>query len=297
VSKAFGGSPAVIDVSLTVPRGSIFGLLGHNGAGKSTMLGMLLGQVFPDHGRLRVAGFDVGEDRCAAMRRVGAIFETPAFYDYLTGWRNLKLLAAYSGPVPRQRFEDVVALVGLNKRIHDRVERYSHGMRQRLALAQALIPEPDVLILDEPNEGLDPEGIREMRDMIRHLNRDHGLTVLLSSHQLGEVASLCSHIAIMREGRVLFNGPWGEDATEQAWIELTVEPRETAIDALREARLIADDRHDDAIKVRPAKGVTSSAIVNHLVSAGWRVESVTPAARSLEDFYLDVVRGQAGASA
>jgi ABC-2 type transport system ATP-binding protein len=274
-------------MDLSVPAGSIFGLLGHNGAGKSTALGMLLGQVYPDRGQLRVAGHDVREARAAALQRTGAIFETPAFYEYLTGKRNLKLLAAYSGGVSRQRLEQVIALVGLTQRIKDPVVRYSHGMRQRLALAQALLPQPEVLILDEPSDGLDPEGIREMRELIRYLNQDHGITVLLSSHQLGEVESLCTHIAIMRQGRVLFHGPWHGQGEADTWLRLDVTPREAALTSLQNAGLIAETAGD---AVRLSAHVSSHAVARHLVTSGFALGGMTPSGQSLEDFYLQVVR-------
>ncbi|MCG8508168.1 MAG: ABC transporter ATP-binding protein, partial [Rhodospirillales bacterium] len=182
VSKAFKARLAVDDLTLAVPEGSIFGLLGHNGAGKSTTLGMLLGQVYPDAGSLRIRDIDVFEDRRGALTCVGAIFETPAFFDYLSGRRNLQIFTSLTGPVDERRLHRVIDLVRLSDRVDDPVANYSHGMRQRLALAQALLPDPDILILDEPTDGLDPEGIHEMRELVRDLNRQWGLTILFSSH-------------------------------------------------------------------------------------------------------------------
>jgi ABC-2 type transport system ATP-binding protein len=187
VTKRFGSRPAVEEVSLAVARGEVYGLLGHNGAGKSTLIGMLLGQVWPTGGEVRVGGADVTRDRRRALARVGAIFETPAFYDYLSGWRNLEILAQYTGPISRRRLVEVIEWVGLTGRERSVVRTYSHGMRARLALAQALLPEPELLVLDEPGEGLDPEGIHEMRMTILRLRSELGLTLLLSSHLLAEV--------------------------------------------------------------------------------------------------------------
>src|SRR5262245_7266288 len=163
--KAFAGKPALHGISIEVRQGEIFGLLGHNGAGKSTALGILLGQVYPDEGEAFVAGVSVQRHRARALSRVGAIFEQPRFYDYLSGWRNLQIFTAYSAVVPRADMEEVVSFVGLTRRIHDHVGTYSQGMRQRLGLAQALLPAPDVVLLDEPTNGLDPEGIAEMREL------------------------------------------------------------------------------------------------------------------------------------
>ena len=198
VHKKFGGRLAVNDLSLAVPRGEMFGLLGHNGAGKSTAIGMMLGQVWPTRGEVKVCGHDVTTHRARALQKVGAIFEAPAFYDYLSGWRNLEILSHYSAPTSAARIREVVEWVGLTGRELSPVKTYSHGMRARLALAQALLPQPELLILDEPGNGLDPEGIAEMRSTIARLHRELGLTILLSSHQLAEVEQLCTRIAVPR---------------------------------------------------------------------------------------------------
>lgn len=199
---------AVENLSLEIREGALFGLLGHNGAGKSTTIGMMLGQVIPDAGRVLIGGHDVQKNRAAALDHVGAIFETPAFYGYLSGRRNLEIFCSYSKPVPKEEMQRIVDFVRLGSRLDDPVRVYSHGMRQRLALAQALLPQPKVLILDEPSEGLDPEGIYEMRELIQRLHRELGLTILVCSHLLAEVEQICPEVAIMRQGRILFHGDW-----------------------------------------------------------------------------------------
>jgi len=214
LTKRFGHRPAVENLSLEIPAGSLYGLLGHNGAGKSTTIGMILGQVIPDAGRVLIDGHDVRRERAAALRHVGAIFETPSFYDYLSGRRNLEILCSYSAPTTKEDQQRVIELVRLKDRIDDPVRVYSHGMRQRLALAQALLPRPSLLILDEPSEGLDPEGIYEMRELILRLHREFQLTILICSHLLAEVEQICPKVAILRNGRLLFNGAWREAAPE-----------------------------------------------------------------------------------
>jgi ABC-2 type transport system ATP-binding protein len=208
LQKRFGRRVAVENLSLEIPAGALYALLGHNGAGKSTTIGMMLGQVIPDQGRVLIDGHDVRRERAAALGQVGAIFETPSFYGYLSGRRNLEIFCSYGRPVSREEMDRVIALVRLGPRINDPVRVYSHGMRQRLALAQALLPRPRVLILDEPSEGLDPEGIYEMREMIRRLHREFQLTILICSHLLAEVEQICPEVAIMRNGRLLFHGDW-----------------------------------------------------------------------------------------
>jgi ABC-2 type transport system ATP-binding protein len=208
LQKRFGRRVAVENLSLEIETGALFGLLGHNGAGKSTTIGMMLGQVIPDQGKVLIEGHDVQRERALALSHVGAIFETPSFYGYLSGRRNLEIFCSYSQPVSTREMNEVIELVRLGPRIDDPVQVYSHGMRQRLALAQALLPRPRALILDEPSEGLDPEGIYEMRELIRQLHRDFQLTILICSHLLAEVEQICPQVAIMRNGRLLFQGDW-----------------------------------------------------------------------------------------
>src|SRR6266513_4812560 len=196
VHKRFGQRMAVDDLTLRVPAGEIYGLLGHNGAGKSTAIGMMLGQVWPTRGDVLICGHDVTRRRQFALQKVGAIFETPVFYDYLSGWRNLEILSHYTAPTSKERIREVIDWVGLTGRERSLVRTYSHGMRARLALAQAILPKPRLLILDEPGDGLDPEGIHEMRQTIRRLHRELGLTIFLSPHLLNEVEQLCTRFAV-----------------------------------------------------------------------------------------------------
>jgi ABC-2 type transport system ATP-binding protein len=225
LQKRFGHRLAVENLNLEIPEGALYGLLGHNGAGKSTTIGMILGQVIPNRGRVLIGGRDVQRDRAGALSQVGAIFETPSFYGYLSGRRNLEIFCSYSPPVTRAQMDEVIELVRLTARIDDPVRVYSHGMRQRLALAQALLPRPRVLILDEPSEGLDPEGIYEMRELIQRLHREFQLTILICSHLLAEVELICPDVAIMRNGRLLFHGDWrgaGTDSTLEQFYLRTV---------------------------------------------------------------------------
>ena len=223
LSKRFGHRLAVDNLTLGVPSGQIYGLLGHNGAGKSTAIGMMLGQVWPTSGEVKVCGYDVTSQRKHALRKVGAIFETPAFYEYLSGRRNLEILSSYSAPTPPERIREVIEWVGLNGRDTSTVKTYSHGMRARLALAQALLPQPQLLILDEPGDGLDPEGIHEMRQTILRLHREFHLTILLSSHLLSEVEQLCTRIAVMNKGRKVFEGSLAEAKQGKSRVRLRVD--------------------------------------------------------------------------
>jgi len=288
VQKKFGQRVAVSDLALSVPRGEIFGLLGHNGAGKSTAIGMMLGQVWPTRGEVKVCGHDVTTHRARALEKVGAIFETPAFYDYLTGWRNLEILSHYTSPTPTQRIREVVDWVGLTGREHTRVKTYSHGMRARLALAQALLPNPELLILDEPGSGLDPEGIAEMRQTIARLHRELGLTILLSSHLLNEVEQLCTRIAILKQGRKVFEGQVSEVKAARSQVALKT-PEFAAAAALLGARGLMAGAMDGRFIILN-DGHSTADVTRVLVGAGIAVEGIWQHEQTLEDFYLSLVK-------
>lgn len=289
VTKRFGARVAVQDLTLDVESGEIFGLLGHNGAGKSTAIGMMLGQVWPTSGEVIVCGHDVTRNRRRALERVGAIFETPAFYDYLSGWNNLVILASYTAPTSKQRIREVIEWVGLTGREHSRVKTYSHGMRARLALAQALLPKPDLLLLDEPNEGLDPEGIHEMRQTILRLHRELGLTILLSSHLLHEVQQLCTRIAVIRSGRKVYEGPVAEARRSTIWWRLVTDNFDIAVARLRAAGLVKSSTGQNQIEL--ADGVASDRVVRFLVESGFNVHEIAREESTLEAFYLSLMRG------
>jgi ABC-2 type transport system ATP-binding protein len=288
VSKTFSRRVAVASLDLEVRPGDILGLLGHNGAGKSTAIGMMLGQVWPDAGEVRVCGADVTRQRTAALREVGAIFESPVFYDYLSGWRNLQILANYTAPVSPERLREVVDWVGLTGREHSKVRTYSHGMRARLALAQALLPGPRLLILDEPSDGLDPEGIAEMRQMVLRLHRELGLTILFSSHQLTEVEQICTRIAVLRQGRKVFDGAIADLNRSHRRRRLVVDRPADAFNELRVAGLIRSHDGDRIIELAP--GVEADAVVKRLVELGLRVFEIAPEEQTLERFYLSLMR-------
>lgn len=284
VQKKFGQRLAVDDLSLEVPRGEIYGLLGHNGAGKSTAIGMMLGQVWPTAGQVRICDFDVTTNRRRALEKVGAIFETPAFYDYLSGQRNLEILSSYTAPTPRNRIQEVIEWVGLTGREHSKVKTYSHGMRSRLALAQALLPNPQLLILDEPSDGLDPEGIHEMRQTILRLHRELGLTILLSSHFLSEVEQLCTRIAVLNQGKMVFEGALAQTKQPCNWVRLKVGDFGIAAGMLRSAQLINEER--DGCLIALKDGVGTDRVVKHLVEQGMSVFEIAPQEETLESFYL-----------
>jgi ABC-2 type transport system ATP-binding protein len=283
ISKRFGERQALQPLELNVPRGEIFGLLGHNGAGKSTTLGILLGHVRPDSGEVVVAGRSVQNERCRALRHVGAIFETPCFLDYLSGWQNLRYFVSLSGGAKESRIREVLELVGLDKRIHDPARTYSHGMRQRLALALALLPQPELLVLDEPNDGLDPEGVIEMRNLMFRLRDEFGMTILFSSHILTEVELLCGRIAILNNGRRVFYGDWRKRGEEARRVNLGLKNPSSARPVLENSGVtsLGGDLY------RLPRGIDLPDLVSALASSGAGVFRVEEVRSSLEDFYME----------
>jgi len=288
VQKRFGNQLAVDDLSLHVPAGEIYGLLGHNGAGKSTAIGMMLGQVWPTDGEVKICGHEVCSHRRKALEKVGAIFESPAFYDYLSGRRNLEILSSYTAKTPRSRINEVIEWVGLSGRENSKVRTYSHGMRARLALAQALLPQPELLILDEPSDGLDPEGIHEMRQTILRLHRELRLTILLSSHLLNEVEQLCTRIAVLNHGKKVFEGPLSDTRQRDRWIRLKVSDFGSAVASMRQEELVTDHRDGELVALAAKAG--TDQIVRHLVERGHSVFEIAPAQETLETFYLSLMQ-------
>jgi ABC-2 type transport system ATP-binding protein len=288
VTKKFARRIAVDDLSLTVQRGEVFGLLGHNGAGKSTAIGMMLGQVWPTRGEVMVCGHNVQSSRRAALMPVGAIFEAPAFYDYLSGWRNLEIFSAYTAPTSKARIREVIEWVGLTGREQSKVGTYSHGMRSRLALAQALLPRPELLILDEPSDGLDPEGIHEMRQTILRLQRELGLTLLLSSHLLNEVEQLCTRFAVLRQGVKVFEGSVAEVKSALGKVALKTPDFGAASRLLLARGLITAAAEDRFITL--AAGRSTAEVAQALVAAGMDVQGIWQHEQTVEDFYLGLIR-------
>jgi ABC-type multidrug transport system ATPase subunit len=207
LTKSFKNFKAVDDVSFSIAKGTVYGFLGENGAGKSTTMRMLLGLIKPDRGKVMINGVEFNNQRRYLLKHVGAIIERPDMYGYLSAWDNLRMMAQLSNSdISEKRLRDVLGLVGLKGRERDKVKAYSQGMKQRLGIAIALVHEPELLILDEPTNGLDPQGIAEIRELILHLSKDMGNTVLISSHLLYEVEQVASQMLILHKGRKVIEG-------------------------------------------------------------------------------------------
>jgi ABC-type multidrug transport system ATPase subunit len=283
LTKHYGRVPVVEGLDLTVRRGEVYGFLGPNGAGKTTTLRMLLGLIRPTSGSATVMGERPGDP--SSLARVGALVESPAFYPYLSGRDNLRVMARYSG-VPGSRVEAVLEQVELAERARDRYRKYSLGMKQRLGVAAALLKEPELLILDEPTNGLDPRGMAEMRSLIRRLGTGER-TVLLSSHLLSEVEQICDRVGVIRRGRLVAEGTVAE-LRGGGGLLVRAEPLEQAAAvAARLEEVEGVQVEDGALRITAAPEAAAE-INRKLVSAGLRVSELRPSGRTLEEVFLQL---------
>jgi ABC-2 type transport system ATP-binding protein len=293
LTKRFGKRVAVADVSFEVLAGEVFGFLGPNGAGKTTTIRMLVGLARPDSGSVRIRGLDLHADFQNAMSHVGCIVESPDLYKYLTGRENLLHFSRMLPEEAASRIPEISRLVSLEERLDDRVSTYSLGMRQRLGIAQALLGNPDVLILDEPANGLDPAGIREIRRLVRSLASERGIGVFVSSHLLAEVEQMCDRVAIIHRGRTLATGPVREllDRPGGA-LRFTVRPPDLAARVLRElAGESSVVEEGDFVSAALSRDEVPAA-VRALDAAGVDVYGIERPASTLEEVFLEVTGGE-----
>jgi ABC-2 type transport system ATP-binding protein len=291
--KRYGHVLAVDHVDLTVERGDIYGFLGPNGAGKTTAMRVLLGLLHPDQGAVRLFGRDPQRELPEALDGVAGFVETPHFYSYLTGRKNLELLAAFDGGDAPVRIDGVLELVGLLGRAGDKVGGYSQGMRQRLGLAASLLRDPKLLILDEPTNGLDPGGIRDMRDLIKELAA-RGMTIFLSSHLLAEVEELCTRVSVIRAGAIVYEGSLAD-------LHASAAPRyrlRTSDQGVARALLGNDSRvRDLAIEgedvLFTADEQTVVELSRSLVDAGLGIRALIPETATLERLFFELTEGEA----
>ena len=288
LTKRYGKRTVVDDLSIDVAAGDVYGFLGPNGAGKSTSMRMLVGLVHPTAGEVRVLGERVGPRHRTALRRIGAIVEAPSFYPYLTGRDNLRMLADLTGPCTQQRIDEVLERVELLDRAGDPTRVYSHGMKQRLAIAAALLPKPELVLLDEPTNGLDPVGIRDVRALIRSLAADDGLTVFLSSHLLAEVEQVCNRGAILANGKKRWEGEVASLLQGRRQIRMVVDQVERAAHLVKE-KFAAELHVEDKDAWLAADGIASADVVDALVAAGVRVSEISVTAPTLEDVFVEMV--------
>ncbi|RAP75301.1 ABC transporter ATP-binding protein [Paenibacillus montanisoli] len=291
VTKVIGRRTIIDNLTLDLPRAEVFGFLGPNGSGKTTTIRMMVGLMKMTKGDVLIEGHSIHSDYENAIRHVGAIVENPEMYKYLTGFQNLLHYSRMVPGITKQRIDEVVELVGLKSRIHDKVKTYSLGMRQRLGVAQAIMHKPSLLILDEPTNGLDPAGIRELRDYLRKLAKEEGITVFVSSHLLSEMELMCDRVAIIQSGKLIdVRGirPGTSLADEANQVLFEVDRPDEAV------RLLAEygaSREEDAALVR-ADRETAARMNALLVEAGIKVYGIRVLNKSLEDQFLEMTGGE-----
>ncbi|MEH7085155.1 ABC transporter ATP-binding protein [Neobacillus drentensis] len=295
VTKRIGRTTLIDDLTFDVTQGEIFGFLGPNGAGKTTTIRMIVGLMSITKGQILIKGKDIKTEFEQAIRHVGAIVESPEMYKYLSGYHNLVHYARMVPGVTKERIDEVVSLVKLENRIHDKVKKYSLGMRQRLGVAQALLHRPSLLILDEPTNGLDPAGIRELRNYLRHLTRTEGITVIVSSHLLSEMELMCDRVAILQQGKLVNVMPVqhitrGNDQTQTYRIQ--AQPPEKALAAMRqmdgvlEAKITQEGIVEFTTERERIPDILAELMQNHI-----RIYGVEMVSQSLEDRFLEITGG------
>jgi len=293
LTKVFREVKAVEGLNLNVNRGDVFGFLGPNGAGKSTTIRMLVSLIAPQEGSIKILGRSLNQNKREISGRVGAIVEKPDFYNYLSAYKNLEILGRISGKsISKKRIIDTLELVGLAARFNSKVKTYSHGMKQRLGIAQALLHDPELIILDEPTTGLDPQGLKEIRDLIIHLSKTEGKTIFLSSHILSEVELVANRMIIINKGKTIVEGNVSE-LLNSSNVKVTFE-----VDNVEEAKKVLETTRW-SVKIRTFSDkeiifeLDSDEIAElnkYFVESGVSVKAIIPS-RSLEDYFLKITSG------
>ena len=281
---------ALDDVSLEVKEGEIFGLLGANGSGKTTLIKLICNLITKDGGNITVFGKDVEKDR-AYLQDVGAIVEAPTMFKNLTGRENLRYFASLSGGLPEQRIDDILNLVGLRDRADSKFGTYSLGMQQRLGIAQAIMSNPKLLVLDEPINGLDPDGIMQMRELFQKLSKTYGTTILISSHILNEMQELCDRVAILVTGKIVAIKDLKEivDSTQKVIARIACDKPQEAFDAIEKLKDIEVKLVDEQVYVR-CENEKIALINKELVKQDISIFSITIKKRTLEDIYKELAK-------
>ncbi|SMO32697.1 ABC transporter ATP-binding protein [Melghirimyces algeriensis] len=285
LTRRYGKTTVVQNVNLNIKQGEIYGFLGPNGAGKTTTIRMLLGLIRPSEGEIQLFGKDLHKERKSILKRVGSLVESPSYYGHLTGKENLEVARRILG-VPSKRVDEVLEMVRLTQAAHKKVKQYSLGMKQRLGIATALLGKPELLILDEPTNGLDPSGIQEMREFIKELPREHGMSVLVSSHLLSEIEQMATQVGIIRNGKMIFQGSI-TSLQEQSRPRM----RFGVGDANVAAQLLASEGlsvsvEEDGIWTESLSQQETAHIVEHLVTHRFSVYRVEEVKQSLEEIFL-----------
>ncbi|GGG02367.1 ABC transporter ATP-binding protein [Paenibacillus aceti] len=288
VSKRIGSKTIIDNLTLDIPPGQVYGFLGPNGAGKTTTIRMMVGLMAITAGDIEIQGASITKQFETAISHVGAIVENPEMYKFLSGYQNLLHYARMSPGVSKQRIAEVIELVGLQQRIHDKVKTYSLGMRQRLGVAQAILHRPKLLVLDEPTNGLDPQGIRELRSYLRQLAEEEGTTIFVSSHLLSEMELMCDTVAVIQQGRLIdVRSLHDQDAVANEQKKTMFE----VSDPERARELIGQGQIMDSHLLLDIDRDTAAAINERLVLSGISVYRIAVVTRTLEDQFIELTGG------
>jgi ABC-type multidrug transport system ATPase subunit len=294
LSKRLAGRWAVRDLNIDVFRGDVFSFLGPNGAGKSTTIRMILTLLMPSAGTIEMFGEDLHKNRSSVLSRVCGIVEKPDFYLYLSAYKNLEILGSMTRSIQRSEIMEVLDLVGLAPRAFDKVKTFSNGMKQRLGIAQALLTEPELIILDEPTTGFDPQGMKEVREMIRTLSTDMKMTIFLSTHLLSEVEQVATRMAVINHGQLIAQGNvsqlLGREPTDYS---IQVSPDAPALDIIGKlpwVEILSFDKGKVDLRIIDGR---ASELNRVLITNGIEVSSLYPH-KTLEDFFLKITRGKTG---
>ncbi|MFC4389095.1 ABC transporter ATP-binding protein [Gracilibacillus marinus] len=291
VKKKIGKKEIIKGLDLSINKGEVYGFIGPNGAGKTTTIRMIVGLMKLTSGDVKILGKSIQTEYKSAARNIGAIVENPELYPFLTGWKNLKHYARMYDGISNERIKEVVSLVGLDRAIHDKVGKYSLGMRQRLGIAQAILHKPAVLILDEPTNGLDPAGIREIRDYIRDLAKKENVAVMISSHLLSEIELMCDRIGIIQQGQLIKESSVHVDDSEALKLKVLIDVQESE----RTETLLKGRGY--IVKTEAGKLMLElerqeiPVIVKQLVDEGIEIYGITPVKVTLEEQFLELTGG------
>ena len=291
LSKKFGERWAAKDLNIEVHRGDIFCFLGPNGAGKSTTIRMILTLLRPTAGSIEIFGKDLHQYRSAVLSRVSGIVEKPDFYPYLSAYKNLEILGSMTCSVRRDEIMESLEAVGLRSRAFEKVKTFSHGMKQRLGIAQALLTKPELIILDEPTAGLDPQGMKEVRELIQRLSREKGMTIFLSSHLLAEVELVATRMAVIHRGELIAQGTVSELLEREATdYSIEVSPLNSAVQLLENlswVKTLSAENGKIEVRIEPGRSpeLNRLLVMNHVEVFSFSTR------RTLEDFFLKVTEG------
>jgi len=291
VYKKIGKKEIIKGINFYVKPGEILGFLGPNGAGKTTTIRMIVGLIKPTMGSIKIMGYDIQKSRVAALKNVGCIVENPVMYDDLSGLRNLKLCADMYGDVTNERITEIIDIIGLKDRINDKVKKYSLGMKQRLGLGQAILSNPKLLILDEPTNGLDPVGIHDFKEIIRHIAKKNNSAVVISTHILSEIEQLCDRFVFIKDGIIQTTEAISPEDNEAEILRINTKESDKLIKLLQTLSFIIDIKSDnDQIMIKIKKDFYSN-LINEIGKNNIQIEQITKVEYTLEDRFMKMMEG------